>query len=415
MTRLQKLLLRQSEIRERLNELLEVEERSEEQTGELRTLTTEGRELEPEIRAAMVAEPEPETRTEPNTGDAEEREREELRSAFSVGRVIAGVMDGRAVDGREAEYQTDRGVGGSQIPLDVFERRDDPADRETRAVTPAPGTVGRAQRPILPALFDRSIAPFLGISMPSAGVGDQAFPVLTTSVTAEPEAKGADADESAGAFTVGTAQPRRVTGSFRFQVEDAARLRGLEQALRSNLSMVLSDAVDNQALNGSGSGDGTLNGLLNILADPSAPASGEETFDRYVEAFAAAIDGLHAVDESGVKALVGVETYRHMAKLYRAGVSASETVSKFMGAQFGGVRASRRIAAPASDIQQAVIARRNPAGDSAAVMPAWDSMTIRDIYSGAGKGEVVVTAYALVGDVVLLRTGCFIQDSFRLA
>ena len=64
------------------------------------------------------------------------------------------------------------------------------------------------------------------------------------------------------------AQPRRVVGAFRFTREDAARLKGLEAALRQNIEMVLSDAVDDQAINGSGSGDGTLNGLLNILGDP---------------------------------------------------------------------------------------------------------------------------------------------------
>ena len=40
---------------------------------------------------------------------------------------------------------------------------------------------------------------------------------------------------------------------------------------------------------------------------------------------------------------------------------------------------------------------------------------IRDQYSAAGKGEVVVTGIMLVGDVVLLREDAFVQESYRLA
>ena len=64
MTRSQKLTVRLSEVRQRLNELLGVEDRSDEQNAELETLTGEAQKLEPELRAAIVAEGDPtETRT----------------------------------------------------------------------------------------------------------------------------------------------------------------------------------------------------------------------------------------------------------------------------------------------------------------------------------------------------------------
>ena len=40
---------------------------------------------------------------------------------------------------------------------------------------------------------------------------------------------------------------------------------------------------------------------------------------------------------------------------------------------------------------------------------------LRDPYTSAGKGEVVVTGLMLVGDVIVLRGGAFVQDSYRLA
>ena len=59
MTALQKLLVKQSSIREKINSLLGLETRTEDQDAELVQLTAEGVAIEPEIRAAIVAEPDP--------------------------------------------------------------------------------------------------------------------------------------------------------------------------------------------------------------------------------------------------------------------------------------------------------------------------------------------------------------------
>ena len=92
------------------------------------------------------------------------------------------------------------------------------------------------------------------------------------------------------------------------------------------------------------------------------------------------------------------------------------TAEAWLRARTGGLRTSRRLPDPAANIQQAIIRRANPAGDRVAVMPVWDGLElIRDPYTGAGKGEIVVTGLLLVGDVVVLRGGAFVQDSYRLA
>ena len=50
--------------------------------------------------------------------------------------------------------------------------------------------------------------------------------------------------------------------------------------------------------------------------------------------------------------------------------------------------------------QAAIVRRANPAGDRVAVMPAWTGIElIRDNITAAGKGEIVITALMLVGDV----------------
>ena len=144
---------------------------------------------------------------------------------------------------------------------------------------------------------------------------------------------------------------------------------------------------------------------------------------RYAAAFASHIDGLFATMPGDVRGLVGPHTLRHMASTF--GTTAGDRSSYAMlAADFGDVRAqrgasraTRRIARnAASNIQQAIIRRANPAGDRVAVAPVWMGLElIRDPYTSAGKGEIVVTGIVLVGGVVLLRSDAFVQDSFRLA
>ena len=416
MTNAQKLALRLSSIRQRLNELSgKDDELTEAEEKEMRTLSAEYPKTEERHRAAIISEGDDEAAALDEDGDGEDRERSELRSRSRLSRYVSAALDGLPVDGAEAELSAAAGCPGA-VPLELFEvRRSDTGDPERRAVTPAPATTDENLSGIVPAIFDRSAASWLGIEMPSVATGDAGYPVLSTSVTGSTVAKSAEAPETAGAFTVTMAQPRRISGAFRFTVEDAARLSGMEEALRANISAVLSDELDKQAINGSGTGDGTLNGLLNILTDPSAPAAGAEDFGRYVSASASHVDGLFSVDLAGVRQLVGVQTYGHMAGTFQTNED-STTAEGWLMDRTGGVRTSRRIAAPASNIQQAIIRRSNPMGDRVAVMPVWEGLQmIRDPYTNARKGEVSLTALMLVGDAIVLRSGAFVQGAYRLA
>ena len=82
MTTAQRILIKQSEAREKLNGLLAIEpdERTDDQRGEVGTLTETLTGLEPELRAALAAEgPTVETRETDNL-DSEARERPGLRT-----------------------------------------------------------------------------------------------------------------------------------------------------------------------------------------------------------------------------------------------------------------------------------------------------------------------------------------------
>ena len=148
MTNAQKIRLRLSQVRQRLNEIsgLEGDDFTDEIRSEAQALQTEYRDLETRHQAAIVAEGEGETRA--NGGgsgdlDAEARERLELRSQASLTAYLRAALSGRQVDGREAELRDAAGIGDG-IPLELWDVPSVNGNRETRADAPtgAPGTVG---------------------------------------------------------------------------------------------------------------------------------------------------------------------------------------------------------------------------------------------------------------------------------
>ena len=298
MTNTQRLTIRASEIRQRLNTIagLEGDALTDEIRAESDKLGDEYRDVETKLRAAVASDPDPgETRVSLPV-DAEERERQELRGKVTLADYIGVTVaqgDAGSVDGEAREYAAAEGCPG-MVPITMLgptaEQREaqHAAGVEHRNVTPAPGdaNVPHTHAPIVPMLFDRSVATFLGVEMPTVGTGIQSYPVLGTSVTAGMATEDAAAVQSAGAFTVTDADPRRLGGSFLIRKEDIAKLPSLEASLRDNLSMVLSDEADKQFVTGDGTSP-NLNGILQQLTKPDGAGVGRRVVrplpDRHVE------------------------------------------------------------------------------------------------------------------------------------
>ena len=426
--RLRELRERQSRERGRMAELARVDELSDEQRAELDTIERGTPDLERQIRAAMVGaeteDREAETR-ETTAPDAEQRERVELRSKASLANYLLAAARGRMVDGAEAELAAAAGVQG--IPLELWD-----VPRETRAVTEAPGTVGVNLDPIRPAVFANSIAPRLGIDMPRVGSGTYATGRITKSQAAEAKDKSAATAATAGAITVTTATPKRVSARLELTLEDIATVgqANFEAILRENLSLALSEELDDQAINGDGSAP-NLKGMFNVLSNPSAPAAGVAAFDTLVAAFAGGIDGLWANTVKDVAIVAGVDTYKLSAKTFRdrvidtgqrGGVSlGDEAFSDYAMRQYGGWWTNKRMPATASNVQQAILYRKGrlaagaSAGMRTAVCPHWNEVSIDDIYSGSAKGERYFTMHVLLGDVILVQPDAYAQVSFRVS
>ena len=411
----QRLELRASEIRQRLNEITGLE--GESLTAEIREesdrLVAEFRDTETRRRAALVSESSEAETTAGAPVDGEARERRELMGRARVGRFAAAALRGVAVDGVEAETASAFACPGL-VPLELLaERRATALAVEHRAITAAPDTgTAVTAAAIMPAVFDRGAAAFLGIEMPTVAAGTAAYPVLTQSVTAAARAKSAAAPETAGTITPYIVKPRRITGAFRIAREDEAMLPDLESALRDNLGSVLTDAVDAQVVAGDNQAP-NLNGINTQLTAATAPGATAETFDTYVAAAASHVDGLYAVSLSDIRLLLGPHTYRHAASIFR-GANGETAAASYLAGQLGGLRASRRIADPSSNIQAAIVRRSAPG--RVAVAPIWQGVElIRDPFTAAGEGETILTALLLMGGVAILRPAAFVQDSFRLA
>ena len=323
MTESQKIELRRSKVRERLGEIqkLSGDDYGDDIKAEERALQDEYTGLEQRHRSAIIAEDEDlETRKgEAGEVDAEARERIELRSKVKLSNFLTAAARGRLVDGAESELCAAAGVQG--IPLELWDVPGRPVEQrsegtEHRAITPAPGTVGVNLDPIRPAVFATSIAARLGIEMPRVASGTYATATIGTSQSAAALDKQGVAAGTAGALTVTTATPKRVSARLELTLEDIAAVgqSNFESILRQNLA--LSDELDDQAITGDGNAP-NLSGMLQRLTDPSAPGAGVATFDDFVSAFADGIDGLWSNTVQDVAIVAGVETYKLSAKTFR--------------------------------------------------------------------------------------------------
>ena len=125
MTTRQKITLEQSEKRQRLNEILAKDTKTAEERAELETLTKRMQELEPELRAAIVAEGEEETRAAAQFGDGETAERRALLRRVTMADYVTAATARMAPAGAAAELNAALGVdvigngGGALIPWAV--------------------------------------------------------------------------------------------------------------------------------------------------------------------------------------------------------------------------------------------------------------------------------------------------------
>ena len=313
----------------------------------------------------------------------------------SLGAIFAATLEHRATEGAVRELQEGLGLGFNQIPIDLLEHR---------AVTPAPANVGQNQATIIPGVFPDSVAAFLAVDMPTVGVGEAVFPVLTKNAEVKTPAENAAAAETTGTFSADVLSPSRLQASFFYSREDRARFAGMDMALRENLSMALSDGLDDQILSGT-------NGLLAGAHLANHAAGGVTSFANYKsQLLYGRVDGVYAAGAGDIRLVVGAGTYAHAAGQYRATENNYSALDVLMQAA-GGVRVSAHVPDVSGNKQNAVV-RLGMRRDM--VAPIWNGITlIPDEVTKAGTGQIVVTAIML--HAVKIPQGGRVSSSLRVS
>ena len=389
---MRKVTIAMSEKRQRINALLNSEaDPTEEERAELTKLTDEIQGLEVEFRAAVAAEENVEPgevrkRSRPRK-TAETRERRELRSKARVHRYIGASLDMRAVDGVEAEYAAAEGKPGS-FPLKLLA-----PDVEVRAATDV--EAGVTQGTWLDRIFASSAAARVGVSMQAVPSGARSYPVTTAGATGKQQDRAEATDDAA--WTVGVTDLKPKRGSVRavFTVEDAARLEGLEEALRRDLRMALLDSID-QAIFKGDTGPGTASydivgfqkaGISEFTLTQANKVKPTQT----LAAFLALVDGLHAesLSDLGIVTSVGANV------LWGSTVASAvenQTLAQFLRANGMSWGARYNIDTNTANGDFGAYIGRRRGIEGAAVAAVWEGATmIRDPYSDAGKGEIALT------------------------
>ena len=397
-TKLGELQLEQSRIKMKGNALLNKEDRTDEETTELREATVASEKIEIEIQAAIVLEDEADKNARATNLDPEALELRQLTDRSNLGSILGAAVEKRSTEGAELELQQHHGLASNQVPLDMLRLRP-----EERALTPAATNVETQQDAIVQPVFADSAGAHLGVYQPTVPAGDAVYPVLTSRPAVRGPFTGEnDAAETTGAFDSELLAPSRLQASFFWKRTDAARFASMDASLRMALNSGLAEKADQEIVNGS---EGLLNGT-NLANHNTAAIT---SFANYLSQFCyGRVDGRYATDLSMLRVLMGAPTFAHSGTVYRSN-NADFTALDSIMEKTSGVKVSAHVPAVSGNKQNSVI-RLGMRRDM--VQPMWNGVTlIVDEVTLSGKGEIEVTAVLLLATKIIRAEGFYKQQT----
>ena len=421
--RLRELRERQSRERGRMAEPAQLENLSDEHRAELDGIEKGTADLERQLRAATIAvETEEAEQREAGAaarapeGDAEARERNELRRKVKFGSYIAAAIEQRSADGAELEYNAALGISGNRFPLELLAPPEQRAARtETRATTDV--DIMTAPRRWLDRLFAGTAAMRLGITMESVPIGSASYPVTTAGASAAQRARSTDSAADA-AWTVGVTEmkPKRTAVRLLFSIEDAARIPGLESALTRDLRMALTEGVDRAIFLGDATATGTDADIVGLqtaaITETTITQANKILGPGTLSSFTGLVDGIHAMGLSDLNVVASVGAGRLWENTIINSTADNMTLAAFLRMAGLSWMARGEIEAATLNNDFGAFIGRGMGIDGAGVAAVWEAgELIRDPYSGAAKGEVALTLCYL-WDFALPRTANFARIKF---
>ena len=356
----------------------------------------------------------------------------ELRNKIKLAKYLHAFGNEKLTDGPEQELRQELKLSDNALPLEALLNIEDRADQVSPQTSDtskndqlASGAINRTTGPMLNRVFKQTDSAFLGVQMPTVPAGERRYPVMTAGTTAAMVARGAQQDAGPARFDVVDATPHRLSARYVFDLEGVAELGGmLESTLRSDLRMAMGYQLDLQILNGTGKNN-QVTGLLNqfdLDLQPGATFSTNDANKVIDWALSkqlgyGSLDGIYSRTESDLRMLIGQATYNIMRGVYRTTTSDDQDGVDVLRSQGVSISESFQIPAPAvatfngksaasTKKVQKLLVNSEP---MAAVAPVWQGITmIRDPYTNAGKGQIVITANMLF-DLVMRR-----KDGWKL-
>ena len=389
----QRLLIEQSEVRQRISAALGKDELSDDERGKMDVDTKRAQQIETEYRAALVVEGEP---TETPSEDGEGRELRSIRSNADFGAYLSASLERRSVvDGAELELNQ-----AMNIPLDRFPLEMLLGDLETRALID--GDAQGNQQTWIDRLFADTAAMSLGISMPSVAAGVAAYPLLVSDAAGAQRGRTQAAAAATISATVTEVKPTRNAVHAVYSVEDDARLPGLADSIRRDLQMAMTEKIDRTIFLGdSGANENTADiaGLTTAtgVTELELEQSEKVKYADILALLSGLIDGKYATSMADIRIVASVGSNTLWLSTI-ANTNRNETVAQVL--RSNGVtwmtRGEIEDATANGDFGAFIGLQRGIA--NAGVAPVWSSaQLITDVYSGAKSGEVQLSLNYLWG------------------
>ena len=402
MTPLAKLQLEQSQVRSQLNAALALSEaeRGADWQTDMDKLTTRAQSLETEMRAVIVLgdgddDDTTTTTTETTTTESkEDLERRELTEKIEFSNYISAAMGRTGVtNGPEAEYNAEYGLASDFFPLSLL-ARDMPEPLETRAAID--GDARASQGGWLDRLFSESAAARLGVTMPEVAPGIANYPVMTAGGNPLQRQRAEAAAAQTYTVDVTELKPTRKAVHAIYSIEDAARLPGLADGIARDMRLAMVEKVDRDVFVGDAGASGTSADIAGLttasITEVTLTQANKVKGPKWIELFAAMIDGKYAVDTSDLRIVMSVGANTLLMSTVDTAAVALDTVAQFL--RNSGITWTARgdidTNTANGDFGAFVGRARGQAGS--AVAPMWSAaQMVRDPYTSAKNGEVQLT------------------------
>ena len=321
---------------------------------------------------------------------------------------VGAAIEQRAAAGAEGEYNQALGIAGNRFPLELL------APAEHRASTAV--DTQTMPRTWLDRLFSETAAMRLGITMESVPVGSASFPVTTAGASATQRGKSEAAADAVWTIGVTELTPKRNAVRLTFNIEDTARIPGLESALTRDFKMALTEGIDRAVFlgdSGATPNAGDIVGLTTAaITETTITQSNKVLGPGTLAAFTGQVNGIHAKNLADLNVIASVGAWRLWEDTIINSTADNMTLAAFLRDAGLSWSARGNIDDNTANNDFGAFIGRAMGIDGAGVAAVWEAgELIRDPYGAAAGGEVALTLCYL-WDFGLPRTSNFRRVKF---